>query len=478
MNKSNQNKKINAVKKKSGEKSRKNSQKSSAKNNAATLNAVKKAVKKARKLPTAVLIAIAVIIIIAVIALYFTGTLTTAVDYLITYVFNNAPSDNLNNDGLTAAEGDLLIHINDVGQGDNILIELPDGKKMVIDGGDRFNDIKDDAIDYITSRCQTLDYVILTHTDSDHCGSLNDIIESVENIKKIYLPKIKTGDSELNAELGLSDSAVEDVITAVYQDFVTAALDADYDEDGISKEADRIFLLDEIVIDGGSYRFTMYCADSIYYDTMSDDSHDINDVSPICVLEYAGRKAVFTGDANYSAISSSAEKRFMETMSSKGYSNYDCDILKVAHHGGKDSSGADFLNFISAEYAIISVGNDSGDNSTGNYSGYVSDAYYRAGYTLTTCGNGKYDHPHRNVAGVPVNGEGRLASSGVLELYRTDLNGDTVVTISDDGAISIDTAKTASVEGNTIVYINIAFNADCTTEIYVTMYYEERLRTF
>ncbi len=441
-----------------------------------TVKAIKKAVKKARKLPVAALVIIIIVVIAAVIALYFTGGLQTVLHFIL----DGYDSDNSGNNGeLTSAHGDLRIHINDVGQGDNILIEFPDGKNMVIDGGDRFNTVRDDVLAYLATRnIATLDYVILTHTDADHCGSLDDIINAADNVNTVYLPKIKTSDTHQNSDLGLSDSGVHAVTTAVYRDFVAAALAATYSEDGTQNRAKLEFLIDEIVIEGGSYRFTMYCVTAAYYENMSGNSRELNDVSPICVLEYAGRKAVFTGDANYSTISSSAEKRFLDKMAEKGYSHYDCDILKVAHHGAATSSGMDFLSFISAEYAIISVGTDSGNNSSGSYSGFVSDAYYRAGYTLDTCGNGKYDHPHRSVAGVPTNGEGRLAASGVLELYRTDLNGDTVVTISDEGAISVTATKTASVQDDTVVYIAVTFESAERDIMLINLYYEERLRAF
>lgn len=437
---------------------------------------IKKAIKfaKKNKMAVAVIIIIAIIVVIGLITLHSTGNL----NYVINFINGFFADDDIINDNLASAEGDLVIHFNDVGQGDNILIMLPDGKTLLIDGGERFNDIEEDAVSYITDRnIDTLNYVILTHTDSDHCGSLNDIIDAVTNVEKVYFPKIKTKDSQINAQIGLTSGAVIAITTEVYKDFVEEVVESTYKDGDIRKATNYEYLLNEIIIDGGNYRFTMYCVSQTYYDNMDDDSHDINDISPICVLEYAGRKIVFTGDANNSTIETSAEKRFLDAMAQKGYSSYDCDILKVAHHGGRDSSGADFLNFITCEYAIISVGEKSGDNSSGEYLGFVSKDYYEAGYTLTTSGNGAYDHPHRDIAGIPVNGEGRLAQSGVEKLYRTDLHGDTVFTISDSGEISVTTARTASVEGTVIVFTTV----DIKTQYHynkVILYIEERLRVF
>ncbi|NCA67131.1 MAG: hypothetical protein EOM87_03595 [Clostridia bacterium] len=264
----------------------------------------------------------------------------------------------------------------------------------------------------------------------------------------------------------------------VYRDFVSSVLAATYIDGADRKSAEFEFLIDEIVIDGGNYRLTMYCASAAYYESMSaSNSKAINDVSPICVLEYAGTKTIFTGDANSSQYSTSAEKRFMNALNSKGITGLDSDILKVAHHGGKDSSGADFLDFIDVEYAIISVGEKSGVNSSGDYQGFATAAYYQAGYTLSTRGNGAYDHPHRDIAGIPVNGEGRLAASGVNELYRSDLNGDVIFVITDSGAITVNTEKDTSVNGTTIVYVSVTIKGFGNV-ILVILYYDDRVRVF
>ena len=89
-------------------------------------------------------------------------------------------------DGTTAGDirkksvaGDLNVHFVDVGQGDACIVELPDGKKMIIDGGEK--DAKDALLGYIDenitdkdgNKITYFDYAILTHTDSDHCGSLD-----------------------------------------------------------------------------------------------------------------------------------------------------------------------------------------------------------------------------------------------------------------------------------------------------------------
>ena len=66
--------------------------------------------------------------------------------------------------------GNLKITFIDVGQGDAILINFPDGKNMLVDAGE--DSAKDEIEEYLTvnGKKLVLDYVVATHTDSDHIG--------------------------------------------------------------------------------------------------------------------------------------------------------------------------------------------------------------------------------------------------------------------------------------------------------------------
>ena len=83
-----------------------------------------------------------------------------------------------------------------------------------------------------------------------------------------------------------------------------------------------------------------------------------------------------------------------QEMLSKGY-NLKSDVLKVGHHGSSTATSPNFLNAVSPNYAVISVG----------------------------AGN-DYGHPH------PVTLQ-KLAAAGV-KVYRTDLNG--TITVTSDGS--------------------------------------------
>ena len=78
---------------------------------------------------------------------------------------------------------DLTVTFIDVGQGDAILIELPDGKNMLVDAGDKPAANKtqlDKALRDENGNKKKLDYVIATHPDSDHIYQMPYIYENYE----------------------------------------------------------------------------------------------------------------------------------------------------------------------------------------------------------------------------------------------------------------------------------------------------------
>lgn len=407
--------------------------------------AVKKAAKKNPKRLIIAIIAIVLIIAIAVAVVYFVFPDTwNSIMSMINQDKNTSdpasPSSNL-----VHSDGTLFVEYVDVEQGDCQIIIFPDGKTMMIDGGDTGYAAKvQQAMDDLS--ITSLDYVILTHTDADHCGSLDDAINHAEYVENVYLPKIKSKDYDL----GLSSSYLQKT-TVVYNNFVKAAKNAVYkDADNNEIPANLIFTEDIITIEDAAhtYKFTMYCRNDTYYTSMKDDAHDLNDVSPICVLEFNGRIMVFTGDANKSSIETSSEKAFLDRMQALGYTDdtFDADVLKVPHHGGRDSSGADFLDFIDCEYAIVCVGGTQSSEKT-EYALFINETLKDAGdYMIYE--NAKYGHPTHEVCAE----NGRLDEAGIQYAYYTWFNGDITCTIDRDGNITFACSKNASSSGSEIAF--------------------------
>ncbi len=89
------------------------------------------------------------------------------------------------------AEAQLRIHFIDVGQGDATFIELPDGKTMLIDGGSNSDDSVTSLLRYLYSlKIKTIDYLLLTHADSDHCGGLDEVLNCF-SVSRVFIPSSK-----------------------------------------------------------------------------------------------------------------------------------------------------------------------------------------------------------------------------------------------------------------------------------------------
>ena len=74
-------------------------------------------------------------------------------------------------------QGQLVLRMLDVGQADCALATLPDGKVMLIDGGDGSYTSTLSVIRALNSiDCDFIDYVVCTSVKAEHCGGLAEII--------------------------------------------------------------------------------------------------------------------------------------------------------------------------------------------------------------------------------------------------------------------------------------------------------------
>src|SRR5499426_2149748 len=83
--------------------------------------------------------------------------------------------------GAKPGEGRLRVTFLDVGQGDAILVEVPEGQRLLVDGGPAGNqrlDVGERVLaPFLWNRpTQRLDVVALTHPDSDHSGGLRAVL--------------------------------------------------------------------------------------------------------------------------------------------------------------------------------------------------------------------------------------------------------------------------------------------------------------
>ncbi len=377
-----------------------------------TSSPVEKAAKKAYKAnPKAFVISIVAIVLVIAIAtavVYFAFPDTW--DKIVSMIVK----DN-QHPGLARGDGELLVHMLDVGQGDCIYIQLPDGKDMVIDCAN-YNDDKKyekktfDYLDtYITD--DTVEYLMLTHCDSDHVYFMDELLKQYQ-VEKLFMPNVlaapgttskdkKALQDQIDA-LDTSRFTDKDTIgTVTYAEFFIAALTEPNCE--IVLNVDSNVNTNSIIIEETTYRLVFYCPTQEYYDDSNLNSAERkNAISPIGILEYNGRRIMFTGDSN----------ELNEPLVVERTGKIDCDVLKVGHHGSATSTLNPFLDAYTFEYAIISC------NTYGN----------------------KFNHPRQSTLD-------RLKAHDIA-VYRTDNNGNIVVSVDKDGNIKITTQKEWNKEEN------------------------------
>lgn len=289
--------------------------------------AARRSGKKNKKLWLALVVVI-LIIAIALGVLYFVRP-----DVLQTVLSLIFPPETPQKPDNTTVTGDILsVQILDIGQGDCIYIEFPDGQNMIMDIGSEFAttspwDVIDGALQ--EDEVENIDYLFITHGDYDHIRDAKKLLDNYE-VENIYMPLEKAQDSA--TWLNLLEAAREETYT---------------DESGAVRTAAYHENVGVFAISGENWVMNCYTYDLEDYPEGNDDPERINSVSPICLLEYAGRTIVLTGDSN---------EMNEEYLLGKGYfGEVDADVLKVAHHGSYSSTTEAFLDAIDAEFAVIST---------------------------------------------------------------------------------------------------------------------------
>lgn len=281
-----------------------------------------------------IIIAVVVILLIVAIALgIFYAVAPEEFNALKEKLFPSEPSSPGTQPTL---EGTLEMTVIDIGQGDCIFLQFPDGQTMIMDAGSEFGSTNeyDQLTAHLTLRgIDSLDYVFITHSDYDHIRYMQDIFEDYE-VKNIYMPRVA---DDMSATWTKTVAAIEEETWT--------------NESGETVDSEIYYTVGDFVIQGEDW--TMNCHSYLeddYPSVKESSSAEVkNAVSPVCFLEYADRTIVLTGDSN---------ERNEEYLLERGVLDKDADVLKVGHHGSRTSTIQEFLNAVDCEYAVISYGED------------------------------------------------------------------------------------------------------------------------
>ncbi len=214
--------------------------------------------------------------------------------------------------------GKLTVTMLDVGQGDSIFLQGPEGNTYLIDGGS--SDVEElgkyRMEPFLKSQgVGALDYVFVTHGDTDHYSGIEEMLKRQDlgiKIRHLVLPSNWIQDDAL---VELAQTAQKAGVPIVMIDAGKCIMEGD--------------LQLECIQPGSLDR------------TLSGNAGSL-----VLAVEFREFSMLCTGD-----VETEGENILMRRLQGKDFT-----VLKVAHHGSKYSSSEAFLRAVQPKIAIISAG--------------------------------------------------------------------------------------------------------------------------
>jgi competence protein ComEC len=210
----------------------------------------------------------------------------------------------------------LKVTMVDVGQGDGLLVQLPGGHVLAVDGGPskaRYSGALK------TMGVRHIDYAVLSHAHADHYTGLTPAIAALmptDCLNRVFDPGM-----DRNDVIG-------------YPEFRTVA-GCRYQKVGIGQTLDLDAAVEVTVLSAHDMRFGA-----------TDDSHGINNTSVVVRLRYGRFSMLFQGDAEQQAEQATFQAFPLLLRST---------VLKAGHHGSCTASGNTYLDQVAPQFLLMSM---------------------------------------------------------------------------------------------------------------------------
>ncbi len=215
----------------------------------------------------------------------------------------------------------LTVAFLDIGQGDAIFIEAPNGNQVLIDGGPN-QKVLSELSKVMPFYDRSIDVVIATHPDADHIGGLPEVL------------------ARYDIDYVFDSASASD--TGVYKEW-TSSVEKENARYTHVFRGTRILLGENVRLD-------------ILYPFPGQISEDANNMSVVAKLIYGKTCFILTGD-----LERVGEFKLLGD-------DISCEVLKIGHHGSKTSTSDAFLAAIAPKFAVIQSGED---NKYGHPNGIV-----------------------------------------------------------------------------------------------------------
>ena len=213
---------------------------------------------------------------------------------------------------LAETRSGLKVAFLDVGQGDAIFVEAPNGNQVLIDGGPNKAVLRE-LSKQMPFYDRTIDGIVITHPHLDHYGGLVDVLD--------------------NYKIGFEMDSGNDNLESKSFDIYIKKLEEEKAKRIFAKRGMRVNL------DKGLYL-------DILLPVINKKGMSAHDEMVVARLVYGNNSFLLTGDM---------EDNLESFLLSFGGS-IKSDVLKVGHHGSKTSTSEKFLGLVNPGLAIISAG--------------------------------------------------------------------------------------------------------------------------
>ena len=278
---------------------------------------------------------------------------------------------------ITSKRDNLEINFIDVGQGDSTLIRVSN-KTILIDGGgssygETFDVGEQTLFPYLLDRgINEIDYVIVSHFDSDHCQGLNFVMENMK-VKNAIISSLGQESNEYDTFINLAQK----------------------------QETNLIYVKKGDIIKMGKATIKILFPDN---EPITDNEKNNNAL--VFKFMWKNISILFTGD-----IEEKAENKILN-LYEENLEELQSTILKVAHHGSKTSTTKEFLEAVKPQIALVGVGED---NNFGHPNSGVIERLESIGckiYRTDECG--EISFKFKNQISVST----KISSNMVLEHFK------------------------------------------------------------
>ncbi len=210
-------------------------------------------------------------------------------------------------------DGKLHFWALDVGQGDAILMILPDGNKVLIDGGPD-DKVMSRLAEVLPFYDRTIELVILTHPHPDHMIGLIEVIKRYD-VGRLVMTGIKYDYPGYDAFL---ETVAKKQVPVLFAD------------------GKKDLKFGEVILD---FLFPLAPIQGQYFG-------NVNNSSIVFRVLYGNNAFILQGDL---------EKEGEAQLAASGL-DLRASVIKVGHHGSRTASSDDYLAKVLADFAVISCG--------------------------------------------------------------------------------------------------------------------------